>query len=84
MSIYDEFTDEQWDEMEEFLERGGYDSIDGWCYDSDYRQVFRKHRGEPDDCPWTDDNGNEIEPWVQLWNAMEAYKAYEAYKEEES
>lgn len=65
----EEFTQQQYEFMENWLDANGYGTPEGWAADSGYTS---HGEAESDTLYWMDENGNYVDLYVCLWFAIEA------------
>lgn len=68
----DNFTTDQHEVMERWLDDNGYASYEAWAADSDYTC---HGEAESDTLHWMDEHGNYVDIRVCLWHAIEASAA---------
>lgn len=64
MTINNTISDEDRFELNNWFDDNGYTDVYDWARDSDYSELI--------DGLWVDDEGNEVDPWVQAYFAKEA------------
>jgi hypothetical protein len=74
--IIEEFDSEQLGRIAHYLEVSGYRTVAAWALDSDYSQGEGEWAGE-----WFDEDGNNVNPTVQLWWALEAASVPEGVRD---
>lgn len=64
MIINNTINNEERAELNDWFDENGYVDVYDWARDSDYSEAL--------DGLWLDEDGNEVDPWVQAYYAKEA------------